>query len=93
MITFRPLVTTAQWIFGTKKHPESGILLNYDDDDYSQVYGQIKKAFTALTKDDIFQSYIFDNDFRSSKNTKDNGYQLYVFHRQYQKKPGICSTN
>ena len=40
-------------------------LLNYDDDDYNQGYGQIKEALKALTKDDILQPYISDNDFRS----------------------------
>ena len=46
-------VVSAQCIIGTEKYPDAGILLNYDDDDYSQVYHQIKEAFKALTKDDI----------------------------------------
>ena len=33
---YRPLVTSAQCIIGTGKYPDSGILLNYNDDDYSQ---------------------------------------------------------
>ena len=33
---YRPLVTSAQCIIGTEKYPDSGILLNYNDDDYSQ---------------------------------------------------------
>ena len=37
------------------KNPDSAILLNYDDDDYSQGYGQIKEAFRAPTNDDILQ--------------------------------------
>ena len=35
-------VTSAQCIIGTEKYPDVGILLNYDDDDYSQGYSQIK---------------------------------------------------
>ena len=52
---YRPPVTRAQCINGTEKYPNSAILLNYDDDDYNQGYGQIKEAFKALTKVDIFQ--------------------------------------
>ena len=52
---YRPQVTSAQCIIGTEKYPDSGILLNYNDDDYSQGYGQIKEAFKALTKDDLLQ--------------------------------------
>ena len=47
---YTPLLTSAQCIMGTKKYPDSGILLSYNDDDYSQAYGQIKEAFKALTK-------------------------------------------
>ena len=50
-------VVSAQCIIGTEKYPDAGILLNYDDDDYSQGYHQIKEAFRALTKDDILQLY------------------------------------
>ena len=39
--SYRPPVTSAQCIIGTEKYPDSCILLNYDDGDYSQVYGQI----------------------------------------------------
>ena len=52
---YRPPVTSAQCTFETEKYPDFGIFLNYDDDDYSQGYGQIKEAFEALTKDDMFQ--------------------------------------
>ena len=82
---YRPSVTSAQCIIGTEKYPDSGILLNYDDDDYNQGYGQIKEAFRALTKDDILQPYISDNDFRSSKNNDEIGYNMYVFDIRYQK--------
>ena len=82
---YRPSVTSAQCIIGTEKYPDSGILSNYDDDDYNQGYGQIKEAFRALTKDDILQPYISDRDFRSSNNNNDIGYNLYVFDIRYQK--------
>ena len=79
-------VVSAQCIIGTEKYPDSGILLNYDDDDYSQGYHQIKEAFRALTKDDILQSYISEADFRSSNAAaNDVGYNLYVFDIRYQK--------
>ena len=47
---YRPIVTSAQCIIGTEKYPDSGILINYNDDDYSQGYGQIKEAFKALKR-------------------------------------------
>ena len=78
-------VISAQVVIGTERYPDSGILLNYDDDDYSQGYGQIKEAFRALTKDDILQPYITENDFRSSNNGNDIGYNIYVFDIRYQK--------
>ena len=59
--------------------------MNYNNDDYSQAYGQIKNAFRALPKGDIFQPYIFDNDFRSSNDVNDTEYNLYVFDVRYQK--------
>ena len=82
---YRPSVISAQCIIGTEKYPDSSILLNYNDDDYNQGYGQIKQAFRALTKDDILQPYISDHDFRSSNNNNDIGYNLYVFDIRYQK--------
>ena len=82
---YRPSVTSAQCIIGTEKYPDPGILLNYNDDDYNQGYGQIKQAFRALTKDDILQPYISDHDFRSSNNNNDIGYNLYVFDIRYPK--------
>ena len=48
-------VTSAHCIVGTERYPDSAILSNYDDDDYSQGYGQIKEAFRALTKDKKLQ--------------------------------------
>ena len=79
-------VVSAQCIIGTEKYPDAGILLNYDDDDYSQGYHQIKEAFKALTKDDILQPYISDDNFRTSNvAANDIGYNLYVFDIRYQK--------
>ena len=45
---YRPPITSAQCIIATEKYPDSGILINYDDDDYNQGYGQIKEAFRKL---------------------------------------------
>ena len=82
---YRPPVTSAQCVIATEKYPDSAILLNYDDDDNTQGYGQTKEDFKALTKDDILQPLISDNDFRSSNDDNDNGYNLYVFDIRYQK--------
>ena len=73
-----------------KKFFETGILLNSDDDEYSQGYSQNKEASGALRKDDILKPYISDNDFRSTNINAagvaaiDNGYKLYVFYIPYQ---------
>ena len=72
-------VISAQVIIGTERYPDSAILLNYDDDDYSQGYGQIKEAFRALTKDDILKPYISEDDFRSSNEGNKIGYNIYAF--------------
>ena len=72
-------IISGQFIFGTEKYPESGILLNYSDDDYSQAYGQIKEAFKAHTKDNILQPYKSENDFRSSNDGGNIGYNIYAF--------------
>ena len=82
---YRPLVTSAQCIIGTEKYPDSGILLNYNDDNYSQGYGQIKEAFKALTKDNLLQQYIKEQDFRSSNDGNNIGYNIYAFDIRYQK--------
>ena len=78
-------VISAQVVIGTERYPDTAILLNYDDDNYSQGYGQIKEAFRALTKDDILQIFISEDDFRSSKEGKNIGYNLYAFELRYQK--------
>ena len=61
----RAPVTSAQCIIGTKNFPDSAILLNYIDDEYSQGQVQIKEAFRALTQDGILQPSISDHDFGS----------------------------
>ena len=81
----RPPVISAQCIIGTEKHPDSAILLNYNNDDHSQGYSQIKEAFRAITKDVILEPYISDHDFRSSNDGNYIGYIIYVFDIQYQK--------
>ena len=78
-------VISAQIVIGTERYPDSGILLNYDDDDYSQEYGQIKEAFKALAKDDILKPYITEHDFRSSNEGNIIGYNIYAFDIRYQK--------
>ena len=82
---YRPLVTSARCIIGTENYPDSSILLNYNDDDYSQGYGQIKEAFKALTKDNLLQPYISEHDFRSSNDGNNIGYNIYAFDIRYQK--------
>ena len=76
---------SAQVIIGTERYPDSGILLNYDDDAYSQGYGLIKEAFKASTKDDILKPYISEYDFRSSIEGNNIGYNIYAFDIRYQK--------
>ena len=65
---YRMPVTSTQCIIGSEKYPDNAVLLNYDDDDYSQGHGQIKEAFKALTKDNILQPYISEDGFRSDNN-------------------------
>ena len=76
---------SAQVVIGTERYPDSANILNYDDDDYSQGYGQIKEAFRSLTKDDILKPYITDGEFRSSNEGNDVGYNIYAFDIRYQK--------
>ena len=78
-------VVRCQSILVTEKYPDAGVILFYDDDDCSQGYCQVKEAFTALSKYDILQPYISDDDFRSSNvRVVAIGYTLYVFDIQYQ---------
>ena len=55
-------VISAQVVMGTERYPDSAIILNYNVDGYSQVYGQIKEALKAPIKDDILQPHIFEGD-------------------------------
>ena len=82
---YRPLVTSAQCIIGTEKYPDSGNLLNYNGEEYSQGYGQIEEAFKALVKDNLLQPYISDNDFRSYIDGDNISYKIYAFDIRYQK--------
>ena len=77
-------VISAQVVIGTEKYPDSGILLNYNDDDYSQGYGQIEEAIRALTKDNILQPYISEDDFSSSNKGNNVIYNIHVFDIRYQ---------
>ena len=78
-------VISAQVVIGRKRYPGSAILLNYEDDDYSQGYGQNKEAFRVLSKDDILQPYITEDDFRSSNEGNNIGYNIYAFDIRDQK--------
>ena len=82
---YRPPMTSAQCIIGTRKYPDSAFLLNYDDNDNSQGYGQINETFKALTKDDVLRLYISENVFRLSNDCNNIGYNLYSFDIRYQK--------
>ena len=76
---------SAQCFVERQKHPDAGILVNYDDDEFSQGYGQIKEAFRALTKDDILQTYISYDKFRSSNVRADDvGDNLFAFDMRHQ---------
>ena len=80
-------VTSAQSIIGTEKYPDAGILINYDDDDYSQGYGEINEAFRASIKNDIVQPYISDDDFGYlDAGVVELCYILHVFDMKYQQK-------
>ena len=88
---YRTPVASAQCIFGTEKCPDSGIFLNYDDDNFFQSYSQTKEIFKALTENDLLQPYIADHD-SSSTNINSAGeddvsveFNLYVFDKRYQK--------
>ena len=78
-------VISAQVVIGTERYPDPAVLLNYEDDDYSQASGWIKEAFRALTKDDILKPYISEDDFRSSNEGSNIGYNIYAFDIRYQK--------
>ena len=78
-------VTSGQCNIGTEKYTDSAILLNYNDDAYSQGYGQTKEVFRALTQDDILQPYISEDDYRSNNDDDNIGYNIHCFDIRYQK--------
>ena len=78
-------VISAQVVIGKERYPDSAILINHDDDYYAQGYGQIKEAFRALTKDDILQPYISEDDFRSSNEGNNIAYNIHAFDIRFQK--------
>ena len=59
--------------------------MNYNVDDYSQGFAQIKGAFRTLSEDDILKQYKSDHDFRSSNDGNSIGYNMNVFDIRYQK--------
>ena len=61
-------------------------MLNYNDDYFSQGYGSTKQDFKESTKDHNLEPYISENDFRTSNDGNNIGYNLYVFDLRYQKK-------
>ena len=78
-------VISAQVVIGTERYLDTGILLNYNDDDYSQGYGQTKEAFKALTKHNILQPFITEDDYRSSNDGDNIGYNIHCFDIRYEK--------
>ena len=78
-------IVSAQCIIGNEKYPDTGFLLDFNDDDYSQGYHQIKEAFRALTTGNVLQTYISENDFRSSNDGDNIGYNIHAFDIKYQK--------
>ena len=78
-------VISAQVVIGTERYPDTAILINYNDADYSQGNGQKKEAFKSLTKDDILKPNISEDDFRSSNEGNNIGYNIYAFDIRYQK--------
>ena len=81
----RLFVISAQCVIGTEKYPDNTTLLNYNDDKYSNVYGQINEAFKALTNDNILQPYISEDGFRSPIDGDSFGYNVHSFDISYQK--------
>ena len=82
---YRPPLKSTYCIIGTEEYPDSAILLNYNDDDHSQGYSQIKEAFRAITKDDILKPYISHHNLRSTNDGNKVASNLYVFDIRYQK--------
>ena len=81
---YRPPISNAQCIIGTRKNPYAGIFLNYNDVYYSPGYGQFKEAFETRTKEDLLQPYQSDQVFRSSKNGVGGDCNSHAFDIRYQ---------
>ena len=82
---YRLPVTSAHVVIGKERYPDKSLLLNYAHDIYCQGYGKIKEAFRALTKDDILQPYISEDDFGSSTGGDNFGYNEHSCDIRYQK--------
>ena len=78
-------IVSAQCIIDNEKYPDTGILLNFNEDNYSHGYHQLKEAFRALTYDNTLQPYISEKDYRSSIDGEDIGYNIRAFDIRYQK--------
>ena len=86
-------VISAQGFIGTEKQPDSTILLNYKNDNYSQGYGKIKEVFRALTGRDTLKSNITEHDYRLSNKDFLPGHHLYVLDERYQKNVTFFQPN
>ena len=78
-------IVSAQCIIGNEKYPDTGILLNFDDDDYSQGYHQIKEAFRALIHYIMLPNYISEDEYRSNNDGYNSGCNKHAFDNRYQK--------
>ena len=79
------LFLRAQCIVGNEKYPDTGFLLKFNDDDYSQGDRQIKETCRAPTHNNTLETYISENDCRSDINGNDVGYNIHAFDIRYQK--------
>ena len=83
---YRMPVTSPQVVIGTEKYPQNSILLIYNDDEYSQRYGQIKEVSKALSKGNVHQPYIGQVGVRSSNDGDNIGNYIHAFDIRCQKK-------
>ena len=61
--SYRPPITSTHFNIGSEKLPDSAILSNFEDDDYSPGCGRSKEAFRALTKNNRLNPFISDQFF------------------------------
>ena len=72
-------------VMGTEKNPDAGIFLKTLIMIIFKVLVTLKRAFRALTKDDILRPYISNHDFSYSNVRVDGvGYNLHDFDIRYQ---------